>query len=575
MSIAEMSSDRLTKENPSSEQIHTFMENMLKLARESRPEVVAMVVAYEPKGNEIDDQMYLARIINQRKEVIKGKNYRQKTWYSDCFKSQKGCWREPFIGDFIQGPIAIYTTPFYRVDSENVPHIAGVLCIDISLEFLRIELNKIPIKDGGYPFIISNTGTIVSHPKQEWVFTETLSSLAKKTDSVLAKLDEAIRRQKKGVILSSSYKDDQAYTYFTPMKIVDWTFGIVFPAKQFFAYQERFDKIFLVIGVSGFLLMLLVVVLVTRRISNPLNELSVAAREIGKGNLNCKIPNISSKDELGLFASAFKRMTTDLKQHIKNLQSVTAAKKKIESELKVAQEIQEGILPQILPPFPECEYFEIDASLVPAKEVGGDLYDFFMLSPTKICAVIGDVSGKGVPASLFMAVTQTLHRGMTHDENIDTSLLVKNMNASLCVNNKAFLFVTYLFAVFDFETHTMTYTNAGHDPFYLLKKEGSFHEPCQLNGIPLGIQEDAVYTQSEIKFESGDTFYFYTDGVPEAKNKNEEFYGMDRLKSLLTHCAQEQCSPMAIDKAVKDSVHQFVDGAEQFDDITMLCIKIR
>lgn len=311
----------------------------------------------------------------------------------------------------------------------------------------------------------------------------------------------------------------------------------------------------------------------TSRFNRPLKKLLAGVGSLSRGKLDTVL-EVRGHDEIALLSAAFNRMTSNLKKRIEHLKTVTAAKEKIESELKVAKEIQMGILPKILPPFPKCDYFEIDAFLAPAREVGGDLYDFFLLSPTKICLVIGDVSGKGIPASLFMAVTQTLHRGLAHEADINPETLVVKMNQALCNNNNAGFFVTYFFAVLDLETGILSYCNAGHNPFFVLKHDGTVCEPAVRHGIPLGVRLNRPYGESDLRLEIGDTLFLYTDGVPETINATGEFFGKERLKSLLEDAAAKRLSPREIDQSLRDALSAFAGGAEQFDDITILSIRV-
>ena len=309
------------------------------------------------------------------------------------------------------------------------------------------------------------------------------------------------------------------------------------------------------------------------RFNRPLKRLLAGVGSLGRGKLDTVL-EVRGHDEIALLSATFNRMASNLRNRIEHLKTVTAAKEKIESELKVAKEIQMGILPKILPPFPKCDFFEIDAFLAPAREVGGDLYDFFLLTPTKICMVIGDVSGKGVPASLFMAVTQTLHRGLAHEAGIDPQALTEKMNQALCNNNNAGFFVTYLFGVLDLESGVLTYCNAGHNPFFVMKQGGEVTEPAARHGIPLGVRPDRPYGQSELRLEPGDTFFLYTDGVTEAMNAAGEFFGSRRLKTLLEGAAEKRLSPKETNRTVREALAGFCGDAEPSDDITVLSLRL-
>ncbi len=349
---------------------------------------------------------------------------------------------------------------------------------------------------------------------------------------------------------------------------------ILVPEKELTAFLDFRNRVALA-GILFFVIVSLAFSLffVTTRVTRPLKRLVFSVKELGQGKLDTVL-EVRGSDEIAQLSSTFNGMTANLKNHIENLKKITADKEKIESELKVAQEIQNGILPKILPPFPKCDYFELDALLYPAREVGGDLYDFFLISPTKLCLVIGDVSGKGVPASLFMAVTQTLHRGLAHENNPDPQSLVVKMNQALCNNNGAELFVTYFFAVLDLQSGLMTYCNAGHNSFYVLKKNGEIIKPAKRHGVPLGMYDDQNYGKSDLQLKKDDLLFFYTDGITEAKNKDGKFFGDAALEKTLKECAEKGLVPKETDQYVLDAVSRFVNGAEQFDDITVLALKM-
>jgi len=574
MRLGDLTVSRLEEEKPTREELPLFLKKMLGMVREECPEIMALVVAQEPGPDGSGADMRLARYGNGKITVLQGGDYLEKSWYVNQKAGRKGIWCEPFIGDFIKEPIAIYTLPYYRTGPNGQKQFAGVVCVDLSLAFLRKAVAGLPVKNAGYGFILSARGRIVAHPRPDWLFKESLLSLAARNNSSLRMFAQEIRTHKSGLFMGRISGGAEACMYYTPMKSNGWTFGIVFPSREFFATQKEFDFTFLVIGLCGFVIMILVVFWVSIRVSRPLKVLAGVAGEIGKGNFDVLIPPIRSRDEIGMFASAFNQMRISLAEHIENLKNVTAAKEKIESELKVAQEIQMGILPKILPPFPKCDYFEVDAFLTAAREVGGDLYDFFLLSPSKVCLVIGDVSGKGVPASLFMAVTQTLHRGLAHETGLDPQILVTKMNQALCNNNSANLFVTYVFAVLDLEKGVMTYCNAGHNPFFVLKCDGNVESPVKRHGIPLGVRPNRPYGKSDLNLNIGDTLFFYTDGVTEAKNSANEFFGEERLAAVLKRAAMEHLSPLELDQSIRDALAEFVGDAEQFDDITVVSLKI-
>lgn len=576
MRIAELFASRIGEQKWSDDDLREKMQRILSVAHQNRSEILALAVAYEQGvfGNS-NERMLLSIWDKDSIRMITGGNYQNKSWYALTKKENRAQWQEPFIGDFVREPIAIYSVPFYETKPDGMKRFAGVVCVDLSINWMQKLINKAQIPDSGYAFLLSKSGRIVVHPRTEWIFSESIFTIAKKQNSQdLQKIGLKMIAAETGSSQFLAVDGRKLFAYYCPMESTGWSFGILFPEKNLFSRVGRLQNSFLLFGSCGLILLLSIIILVTIRITRPLKQLAVSAAEIGMGRLETHIPTFNRNDELGALTQVFHLMRDSLILQMEHLRKVTAEKEKIESELKVAQDIQKGILPAVLPPFPKCDYFEIAATLTPAKEVGGDLYDFFMLTPTKVCLVIGDVSGKGIPAALFMAVTQTLHRGVAHSGIVDPEYLVAQMNQSLCVNNKAGLFVTYLFSVIDFEAMNMTYTNAGHDPFFILKSSGDLLEPCERHGIPLGIKKNHPYKKSEIKLQVGDMLFFYTDGIPEAKNQNDEFFGLTRLKKCLEACAKQSLSPSEIEVTVQKAVNVFRGDAEQFDDIAIVCIKI-
>ena len=243
----------------------------------------------------------------------------------------------------------------------------------------------------------------------------------------------------------------------------------------------------------------------------------------------------------------------------------------IKGDLAVAREIQQAILPRVFPPFPEeAAHMDIAASMNAAKDVGGDFYDFFRIDPDRIGFTIADVSGKGVPAAIFMAVARTLIRA-TGIRGVSPAECMTYSNALLsqeAVNN---MFVTVFYGIYNIRTGEVTYSNAGHNPPYLMKADGTVEELPLSKDIVAGAIDDYEFTEDTLQLEKGDTLLLFTDGVTEAIDKDEKDYGDERLRKLLGQCSKLSCQEI-VDK-VKADVKAFVGEAEQSDDITLLALK--
>jgi sigma-B regulation protein RsbU (phosphoserine phosphatase) len=263
-------------------------------------------------------------------------------------------------------------------------------------------------------------------------------------------------------------------------------------------------------------------------------------------------------------------MQFELKEYIRNLEITTAAKERFESELNIAHDIQQGMIPKVFPPFPGRDDIDIYAILEPARQVGGDLYDFFFLDDENLCFAIGDVSDKGVPASLMMAMTITLFRAKA---NIDTEIseIVGSINREISRENENFLFVTFFMGILNVRTGGIKFCNAGHNYPLMLRKDGKLEPLAETHGMPLGIKEKQVYKSGNIVIGKNDTLVLFTDGITEAMSIKGELYGDERFEEFI----KGKCRGLntgQITKAIMEDVEGFTRNPERSDDITLLVL---
>lgn len=307
-----------------------------------------------------------------------------------------------------------------------------------------------------------------------------------------------------------------------------------------------------------------------RKMVHPLHQFAESARSIAEGDLDTPLPEIKSEDELLQLRNSFEYMQTSLKQHIEDLKVTTAGKERLQSELVIAHDIQMGMIPTS---YPQRDDLELFASMTPAKEVGGDLYDF-IIDNDELFFIIGDVAGKGVPASLYMAVTRTLFRNLAGNYQ-SAANIVREMNHAIASTNESFIFVTVFVGVLDLKTHHLTYCNAAHNAPVLLTREGE----CRLleveTNLPIGVEDRYRYNEQQIDFPEGTALLLYTDGLTEAmymsSNGARKLFGEDRV----LHDVQKNhtsAAPEIID-FLKQHVAVFADGTEQSDDLTLLFIR--
>ena len=326
---------------------------------------------------------------------------------------------------------------------------------------------------------------------------------------------------------------------------------------------------FAIIGIT----IILYIFFVRKMVTKPVGKLTAFTQEItNTGTFENQHIDIKTGDEIESLSESFNFMLAELENYIANLSKVTAEKERIGAELDIAKHIQASMLPCIFPAFPERKEFDIYATMDPAKEVGGDFYDFFMVDERHLAIVMADVSGKGVPAALFMVIGKTLIKDHTTPGR-DLGKVFTAVNNLLCEANSEGLFITAFEGVLDLVTGEFNFVNAGHEmPF--IRKAGSDFEPYKIRpGFVLAGMEDMKYRAGSMTLEPGDKIFQYTDGVTEAINVNNELYGMDRLGAILNKV--KGGTPNDILPAVKKDIDDFVGEADQFDDITMLCLEYK
>ena len=310
-----------------------------------------------------------------------------------------------------------------------------------------------------------------------------------------------------------------------------------------------------------------------RRIMRPIRRVSEETTRFAKENTKGEtLSGVSSIKEIHDMALSVDTLETDMVNYIDNLTVATAEKERIGTELSLATTIQVNSIPNVFPAFPEREDFDIHASMTPAKAVGGDFYNFYMIDDTRLGMVIGDVSGKGIPAALFMMVTNILV-----SEKMRTGIAPEDVltavNSAICKRNKADMFVTLWLGILDLKTGTLRAANAGHEYPALKHADGSFELLKDKHGLPVGAMDGVKYKGYELQIEPGAKLFVYTDGVPEANDADNNMFGIERMLAALN--SDTEVSPKGVLKNVQDAVDGFVAGAEQFDDLTMLCVEYK
>lgn len=348
---------------------------------------------------------------------------------------------------------------------------------------------------------------------------------------------------------------------------------------------EIWNYIYLVLGVTINLLYGIAILFlwyVERNLTTPVERLSylteLYARQEHEHDESLALrlqqlaDTIPQGDEIGALAVSFRNMMNELDDYMANLAAVTADKERIATELNVATQIQASMLPCIFPAFPGRREFDVYATMTPAKEVGGDFYDFFLVDDDHLALVIADVSGKGVPAALFMVIAKTLLKNAAQT-GLSPKAVLEKVNNQLCENNEAEMFVTIWLGIFEISTGKLTAANAGHEYPAVRHENGKFELFKDRHGFVLAGMEGARYREYELELKAGDTLFVYTDGVAEATDAANTLYGTERMLAALNR--NEKADPEDLLQNVKEDIDMFVGKAPQFDDITMLALKVK
>ena len=534
-------------------------------------------------------------------------DYLNAAWFTEALEADSSYWSKPFMDsrDTIT-PLVSYMVPIHNKQGKTV----AILGADMSLyKFSGRLMRGLSLKGdtvhvsytrgeqdddnsansfrtlkeqlGSFYFIIDHDGTYIAHPDSGYVIRKNYFELAKATNDTI---DDYVGRQmvagKEGIFKDKEdngchfdffdLESSEVYMFYMPIEHTNWSIAMAVARYSIDALAIGFGFIFLILIGLALLVVRLVGRFVAKRVTRPLGQLAASADEVAKGNFNAPLPQLKHYDEIHLLRDSFEEMQHSLTHYIDELKDTTASKAAIENELKVAHDIQMSMLPKTFPPYPERDDIDIYGSLTPAKDVGGDLFDFF-IRKEKLFFCIGDVSGKGVPASLVMAVTRSLFRNISaHVAEPDE--IVKTLNNAMAEGNDTNMFVTLFVGVLDLATGLLEYCNAGHNYAMLIGNLVSTL-PCDPN-LPIGVMPDMTFTRQQLTIEPETTIFLYTDGLNEAEDPNHVLFGVQRIIRIAELMVKEgKNDPTTIINEMIEGVHRFVDDAEQSDDMTILAIK--
>ena len=489
-------------------------------------------------------------------------NYTEAEWYKLAKEKKSVCFTDTYQDAYGRGTMITCAAPFYDAQGK----FAGVTAMDILISDLHKAALDVNLGEDSFAFLLDKSWNIIASPDQK---DEAVASVNNDFNAV-SSFD--MLSGKDGVF----YADSSVYYAFSPIVRTGWFLCVRMPERVILSPVRSLNRSIIFTMLAFFTAFVIVSVLAVTaarkfsgRLTDPIVALEHDVSEISGGNLDYRA-EVRTNDEIGDLAKSFNDMAASLKDYVKNLAAVTAEKERIGAELNIATQIQADMLPRIFPPFPERKEFDIYATMNPAKEVGGDFYDFFLVDNDHLALVMADVSGKGVPAALFMVIAKTLIKNRTQMGGTPSEVLA-DVNNQLCEGNEAELFVTVWLGILEISTGKVIASNAGHEYPAIYRKGESYALFKTKQSPAVATMEGLKFRESEFELKAGDALYIYTDGVAEATNSNDELYGTDRMLATLNET--EGMSVEEILSFMKKSVDDFTGDAPQFDDITMLSLK--
>ena len=489
-------------------------------------------------------------------------------WYLMPKLLEKPCWTEPYMD--LDAPTNTYemVTSYCQAIKNKQGEFIGVINTSLSLNWLSHTISAVKPYPNSYSIMIGRGGTYFVHPDttkitRQTIFTQTMEN----PDTAMTALGHAMQCGEEGM-KHMNIDGNDCYVFYKPLGKTGCSMAIVCPESDIFGGFDRLRHTVMGIVFVGLLLMLYIFIKIITRELSPLHRLAKEAETIASGQFDTKLPDFQRNDEIGMLSHSFGNMQQSLVRYIEELKETTAQKASIESELNVASNIQMSMLPSV---FPDREGLDMFASMTPAKEVGGDLYGY-LLKDDKLYFCVGDVSGKGVPASLFMAQVTRLFRTLAN-QMITPADICTQMNEALSgEENLTCMFVTLFIGLVDLNTGHLSFCNAGHNPPVIGGGEhhGDFLQ--MLPNFPIGVMPGLEFEGEEIGSIKGRPLFIYTDGLNEAENREHGQFGDDHLIDILRNTHFDTARQVVETLAAKVEEHR--DGADPNDDLTMMCLRI-
>jgi sigma-B regulation protein RsbU (phosphoserine phosphatase) len=550
--------------------------NVLRSAVASDPNVFGAAMAFEPNAFAPGVDSFSPYCFREGadlacKDLGEGDYaYEGWDWYRLPRERQRPVWVEPYFdvggGDVL---MTTFSLPVIRQSGSSADFI-GIATADVTLDWLQDYMAEIRVARTGYGFLVTGSGMILTHPDASLVLKRSLNDLAEeRADPALKRVAERMASGQSGFEMAAEPTTGKpGFLGYRPL-LSGWSLVVVFPERELREDVDALRNRMMAVGLVGGLGLAVVIGLVSRRITRPLGRLARATREVAAGRLDAELPTVSARDEVGQLTSSFRAMQSALQGFIEEVRRSAADQERLESELRIAREIQMSLAPrasQLTSERLRCDVFGL---LEPARQVGGDLYDV-LVRGREVCFAIGDVSDKGIPAALFMAVTNTIFKDAARELTQPDEILAR-VNRQLASEGGANMFVTLLCGALDPASGHLSIASGGHTPPVLVPSHGLPRLALEDVGTVVGVIEEIEFHRVELHLAPGDALILYTDGVTEAHDPDQQLFGEERLLASLSDARGADARTLA--ETVLQAVRHFSRGVPQFDDIAIVVIR--
>lgn len=511
-------------------------------------------------------------------------------WYVDAVYSGKFSFTLAAQSLYLDQPEVEYGYPVY-VDDELVAVLQGSTMLSVIQDFV----SDVSVGENGFSIMVSDEGQLAFSPRTagELKMVNDVSADIRNTSSEeLSKLIDNALNNENGIALVSVDGENFCAAY-ARMESFGWALITFVPESELHqptdALLSEMDEIssraagqynanyrtslilILIVIVLLIVIAFLIAIKLSGKLTRPIRLMTNRIENITGDDFNFEMDEVyRTGDEIEILAGTFGKLSDQIKEHLRNILAMTAEKERVGAELALAARIQADMLPKQFPAFPDRNEFDIYACMTPAKEVGGDFYDFFFVDENRLALVIADVSGKGIPAAMFMMMAKNMIQTQAAAGSSPKDVM-ETVNKLLCGNHNQKMFVTVWFGLLDLTTGILTASNAGHEYPIIKNPGGPFEVLKDKHGFVIGGMSRMKYTEYELQMLPGSKLFVYTDGVPEATDPEENMFGLERTLKAVNACMDG--TPEEILGSVEQSVAKFVKEAEQFDDLTMLCIE--